>query len=939
MTIDSLSIKNTKVETRNELLEIIKPRLRQLMKTMSCDTYSLFFWNHQIHMYECLISDCLSSKCPEPYCIDAKEFIFEKNIIPTKEVTEITHYESIEKIDSIMNEDFAEYIKKCKFRSFYYIPIISEQKKKEKQKIGELFLLYLDKKGEFELVTAQNQIDNLILIIKNYFSNIRIYRKTHQIKYIMELAEKIATSTKSDEIYKIIAEEGLKKFNKLYTCDAGIIIRIREGDNLKAIYKSPPNSAIKEFVPCNEPPFDPIFKEKKSVIINYRDDIITNFIIKYKEIDPKYAEWIENDVKSLMHIPLIISEEVEGVLCIHQNFENAFGEAETRYFEDLAKLSALTLKHLKAYQEAEKKVIYRVNQLKSMHQLIKEIIKQDKKEELLQTILNAGLKLVKAKSGSIRLLNKEKNILFRVAKSHEPTLDGNVDEIKVGRGICGKVAETGKSRLVTDSFEDKDWLALQKEKWDIDPREDPFGEKLSEKTGIQGNAWMRSEISVPLISDKDVSGAMDSHHEKPDYFDDADLKFFEDLAAISALVIRKSKLADQVNTIQAITQYYQNASGSVLEKFLDDVLFNTLKVLEAEKGAIAITEFESGKPKLKFISTGGIDKLKQNPYRKLDDGLIGKTAIGHTTRNYKTFVNVQDHIVLDENIKSELIAPMLFDNKLQGIVMVASNIENRFDKDDEFIISTIANAAAVHIYNIKLLNEREENFRKIITETIRNMMTQTGMLVHQIKNPLIAIQLSAYNLIQKTQSEDTKKYSQIILNHVNNTAETIQRMLDFAKSSSIKNVGDIHYILDETITFIKDLQRKKNINIFKEYDSSIELFSFDRFQLQQSFYNIILNAYQAMEKKGDTLIIKTLRVDDKLHVSFTDNGIGMDEETKRNIFEPLYTTRKDDGTGLGLSLAQQYVHNNNGLIEVESKKGEGTTFTIILPYQKGEPYA
>lgn len=160
-------------------------------------------------------------------------------------------------------------------------------------------------------------------------------------------------------------------------------------------------------------------------------------------------------------------------------------------------------------------------------------------------------------------------------------------------------------------------------------------------------------------------------------------------------------------------------------------------------------------------------------------------------------------------------------------------------------------------------------------------------------------------------------------------------MLEYAKDAKTKSSApiDIHGMLDETLNLIKDLKRNKKLKIIRNYDNNIKKFIFNKFQIQQSFFNFILNAFQAMENKGDTLIVSTSKDKYTVKISFIDNGIGMYENTKRDIFTPLFTT-SNEGTGLGLSLSKEYIEANDGRIEVESEKGVGSRFMIFLPYKR-----
>ena len=121
--------------------------------------------------------------------------------------------------------------------------------------------------------------------------------------------------------------------------------------------------------------------------------------------------------------------------------------------------------------------------------------------------------------------------------------------------------------------------------------------------------------------------------------------------------------------------------------------------------------------------------------------------------------------------------------------------------------------------------------------------------------------------------------------------------------------------------------------------------------MEQVFVNLFINARHAIQskKKGEISIIDK-KVGDYVQIRFSDTGTGMDEETRKRIFEPFFTTKgayaKDGlnlkGSGLGLSVTYTIIQQHNGTIEVESKKGRGTTFIINLPIVKevrktGEP--
>jgi signal transduction histidine kinase len=141
----------------------------------------------------------------------------------------------------------------------------------------------------------------------------------------------------------------------------------------------------------------------------------------------------------------------------------------------------------------------------------------------------------------------------------------------------------------------------------------------------------------------------------------------------------------------------------------------------------------------------------------------------------------------------------------------------------------------------------------------------------------------------------------------------------------------VNQLLDETLELAHDRIQLKNITLLKNYSGDICDIAVDIERIKIAFLNIIVNAIEAMEPGKGILQLKTLSKDDKCVVLISDNGPGIAEESQSKIFEP-YFTNKPKGTGLGLTNTQNIILNHKGHIAFESKKGEGTTFTIQLDF-------
>jgi two-component system nitrogen regulation sensor histidine kinase GlnL len=217
-------------------------------------------------------------------------------------------------------------------------------------------------------------------------------------------------------------------------------------------------------------------------------------------------------------------------------------------------------------------------------------------------------------------------------------------------------------------------------------------------------------------------------------------------------------------------------------------------------------------------------------------------------------------------------------------------------------------------------------------ELIRN-------LAHEIKNPLGGIR-GAAQLLEHELSIETREYTQVIIQEADRLQSLMDRLLTPHRTPQIGALN-IHEVL-ERVRSVTLAEVSRGLSIRRDYDTSIPELVGDREQLIQVVLNIVRNAVQAMQGKGElilrtriarqvTLAMKRHRL--AMQVQIIDNGPGIPDSLQERIFYPLVSGR-EDGTGLGLTLAQTFVHQHHGTIEVESEPGH-TVFSILLPLNVG----
>jgi two-component system sensor histidine kinase AtoS len=228
----------------------------------------------------------------------------------------------------------------------------------------------------------------------------------------------------------------------------------------------------------------------------------------------------------------------------------------------------------------------------------------------------------------------------------------------------------------------------------------------------------------------------------------------------------------------------------------------------------------------------------------------------------------------------------------------------------------------------------EEKLRQ--ADRLAALGTLSAGLAHEIKNPLSAIKTFVQLLPQKMgNSSFMEKFHITVPREIDRINHLVEDLLELTRRRVRPPVDlKVDSLIHQVIDLHGEELKRKQIAFQDHLDKTIPLVHGDAETLYRAFSNLIINAIQAMPN-GGTLTLSS-RVDFpscSLEITFRDTGIGMDETTAKNIFNPFFTT-KDKGAGLGLALTRKIIEDHRGTIEAVSRKGVGTTFTVHLPVAK-----
>lgn len=214
-------------------------------------------------------------------------------------------------------------------------------------------------------------------------------------------------------------------------------------------------------------------------------------------------------------------------------------------------------------------------------------------------------------------------------------------------------------------------------------------------------------------------------------------------------------------------------------------------------------------------------------------------------------------------------------------------------------------------------------------------------IAHEIKNPLAAIS-GAITVLSDDFAEDDPRREVIskVLEQIARLDKAATDLLFFGRPGKPSfDYVDTNDLLNKTMFFVSQHPEAKNVHQSKEFTRHLPPVWVDEKQLQQVFFNIIINAIQAM-KDGGTLLLQTDLVEEQdrkvVRVLIGDSGPGIKAEDLESIFTPFFTT-KTQGTGLGLAICRQLMEQQGGCITVSSRLGEGTRVVINLPVSEDVP--
>ncbi len=296
------------------------------------------------------------------------------------------------------------------------------------------------------------------------------------------------------------------------------------------------------------------------------------------------------------------------------------------------------------------------------------------------------------------------------------------------------------------------------------------------------------------------------------------------------------------------------------------------------------------------------------------------------------------------------IIPLVSKDKVLGLLLVDNMINQQPITDEDVdLLRVFANSSAIAIENARLLSSLEEKVvdlkeaykelkdsrdRLVKTEKLSAVGEVATSVAHEIRNPLVSIGGFAQTVLGKMDEGDSRRqYLEIIVDEVRRLESILGEILNYARPVVPHFMeSDLNEMIRQTMGMIRVETDEEAIDMKGNLVADLPKLWFDPDQMRQVLLNLLRNAVHSMTD-GGAMTVSTKLQNDIVTIEIKDTGVGISEENLEKIFTAFFST-KPTGSGLGLTICSQIIHNHGGSIGVSSEEGKGSAFVISLPLRR-----
>ncbi|MFZ0826784.1 MAG: GAF domain-containing protein [Verrucomicrobiia bacterium] len=570
------------------------------------------------------------------------------------------------------------------------------------------------------------------------------------------------------------------------------------------------------------------------------------------------------------------------------------------------------------------RLMSRYERLQLLYQVSNVIHSTLEPQEALQLIVSEAVRMVRATSGSVVLINPTTGFLEIHASQNLPSTATRL-KLRVGEGITGWVARNGKPARVGDVTRDPRYVMARR--------------------------GVRSELAVPLEVNDETRGVLNVDSDRADAFAAEDQELLQELALQATKVIQNTWLYEQlrlkVHLFESLASVSRTINSTLnLDEALQAITREACVLMRARMCSLMMLD-ESREWLDLRASYGAGEAYIRKPRLAVGDSLLGvvmrRKKPMQVTNVQASSRYQQVDVARREGLVSLLSVPLLFAGQAIGTLSVYTGRPYNFSNEEIRILSALAELSAIAIEKARLYErivDVEEQLRQ--NEKLSALGLLAAEVAHEIRNPLTVMKLLYHSLDLKFPEGDPRtKDARIIEAKIEHLNIIVEQILAFARTTEPKLAPvNLNELVDELGLLVRHKLANQNVRLVRQLHPDLPVVMGDAPQLEQAFLNLILNAAEAMPE-GGTLTIKSRPTRSPrsspqaahVKVEFRDTGGGMSKEVQKRAFTSVLSTTKAKGTGLGLAIVGRIIETHRGSIRIKSQMGRGTSICITLPAQ------
>jgi signal transduction histidine kinase len=561
----------------------------------------------------------------------------------------------------------------------------------------------------------------------------------------------------------------------------------------------------------------------------------------------------------------------------------------------------------------------RYERLKLLYHVANVIHSTLEPQEALQLIADEAVRVMRASSGSVVLINPTTGFLEIQATQGLPT-NAAALKLRVGEGITGWVARTGKAARIGEVSQDPRYIGIRKN--------------------------IQSELAVPLEVNGETRGVLNVDSDRKNAFSADDQDLLEALAGQAARVIQNTWHYEQLRLKARLFEALANVSRAINSTLnLDDALSVIAReacvLMNGKMCSLMMLDERREWLDLRASFGAGPDYLGK-PRLAVDESFLGVVV---RRKKPLQVLNVQtssryenSDVARREGLVSLLSVPLLFVGEAMGTLNIYTGKPYNFSDEEIRILSALAELSAIAIEKARLYErvvDVEEQLRQ--NEKFSALGLLAAEVAHEIRNPLTVMKMLYHSLDLKFPPADPRaKDSEMIGEKIDQLNKIVERVLDLARTSEPNLAAvNLNQLIDELGLLVRHKLKNQNVRWVTRLETNLPAIFGDATQLEQACLNLILNAVEAMPDGGKLTISsrseKSSTGGKIVILEIKDTGSGMTEEQQRRAFSSLLQTSKRTGTGLGLAIVKQIVETHRGKLSLRSQLGKGTKISIEFP--------